>query len=463
MKKLLALIVLSSLVTSARAELVSYWTFDNTFANTGTQPFSGTVVGDTTFNATAAVSHSTASLSVDGSGDYFVVDGSIGPTSATDFYHDVFVADFAVSLWVKSDAPAANISDDQAYAIDYGETHGDGVGVHFNKNHGSFTNGTVGSYVDSDRHNGPAGTTDWMHVVVTASEGSSGTSDINLYVDGEVVDHSTQSYGGLAKNALRIGSQAKSSDRFWDGLIDDVAVYDQHLNPREVQLLASGEMTPVEVASLTTWDFRREQITSGATAQGASHDGGSLSYRYVAIDGSGDVTGTDISDFDLMGDFSGNTWTVAGSGHPSVRLSDFTAHAGGDEAPVIAWESEMEGRVEYFYSLIENNNSSAASPGVQLFFWDESEGLLSLLEKQDLFPDDPSTVNDHTTLLGEIDVEIGDFLLLAIDDGGNGNGNDRVRVDALIRDITTAPEPSALILCMFGLIGLAFRPRSRKR
>ena len=76
------------------------------------------------------------------------------------------------------------------------------------------------------------------------------------------------------------------------------------------------------------------------------------------------------------------------------------------------------------------------------------------------FADDPTTLNDWETLLGLQEVGTGDALYLVIDDGGNGNHNDRVRLNAYVRVI---PEPMTMLAVGMSVAGLGGYVRRRRR
>jgi|GEM_PF-5641027 len=463
---LLAVIIGTS---AAEADLLNYWTFDGNYEDSGTLDYTPTVNGTPTFGAAAPIAHSTGSLSLDPTNgiDYLRVGGNNDAISQG--YESTFQGGFGISLWVQSDLAPAALAYNMAYAIDFGESHSDGVGIHLNKDHGNFDNGTLGAYVYERRLNGPdtMDATAWHHIVVTTSNESDNGDRMRMYIDGQKVATHHQTMGDLNQShPLTIGRTAKSNDRAWDGQIDDVAIFSGQLNPRQVQLLASGEASPADLATMTSWDFRNDSFTASAdpsaTASAWSNNG-RWRYMYAETDGqTGDLIGTGAPlDFTDMSRYNNHVWDD-GNGNPSIRLGDFTVHPDDARAPVIAWESNFDGTIEYYYELIENNNSADADPGYQLFHWDESQDEMSLLAQVDVFADDPSTLNDWETLLGTLNVGIGDMLYMAID-GGQDHGNDRTRINAFIRQLPSVPEPSTFALGMLGILGLAWTGIRRRR
>lgn len=77
----------------------------------------------------------------------------------------------------------------------------------------------------------------WHHVT-----GTYDGSKIRLYVDG-ALDASAEAKGSIKANdkAVCIGENAEKTGRFWNGLIDDVRVYNYALNADEIAALASFE------------------------------------------------------------------------------------------------------------------------------------------------------------------------------------------------------------------------------
>ena len=170
----------------------------------------------------------------------------------------------------------------------------------------------------------------------------------------------------------------------------------------------------------------------------------------------------------LAREVAGTDLLVAGSIGPVGKHIEpiGTVHPDDGEAPVVTWESDFTGPVEYSYILTENNNNAAASPGYQLFFWDDSASLLTLLAKDDLLGNAVGDLFASESVFGNQAVAPGDMLLMAIDDGGNGSGNDRTIVQAYITRSAGAeviPEPSTFLIWSLGLLGLAWYRRRRTK
>jgi hypothetical protein len=77
----------------------------------------------------------------------------------------------------------------------------------------------------------------WHHVV-----GVFDGSQIYLYVDGRL-DISSNASGNISVNdqPVYIGENAEISERFWNGLIDDVRIYNYALSESEIKAICTGK------------------------------------------------------------------------------------------------------------------------------------------------------------------------------------------------------------------------------
>ena len=91
-------------------------------------------------------------------------------------------------------------------------------------------------------------TTEWQHLALTWSSGNL----LVLYIDGELdepTDNTEATEGGITDvEKFLIGKGAKDNEsRSWEGLIDEIHLYDRVLEDGEIADLASGlNVTPVE-------------------------------------------------------------------------------------------------------------------------------------------------------------------------------------------------------------------------
>ena len=99
-------------------------------------------------------------------------------------------------------------------------------------------------------------TTEWQHLVVTWSSGN----QLALYIDGsadEPTDNQDATEGEITDaTKFVIGKGGKDANASWNGLIDEVHLYNRVLETAEITSLASGvNVTPVEARGklATVW------------------------------------------------------------------------------------------------------------------------------------------------------------------------------------------------------------------
>ena len=80
------------------------------------------------------------------------------------------------------------------------------------------------------------GLNEWHHIC-----GTYDGTEIRLYVDGQL-DAQVAYTGGITANAypVYIGDNSETAGRFWDGLLDDIRIYDCALSQSEIQDLMPG-------------------------------------------------------------------------------------------------------------------------------------------------------------------------------------------------------------------------------
>jgi hypothetical protein len=109
---------------------------------------------------------------------------------------------------------------------------------------------------------------EWHHVA-----GTFDGANINVYLDG-ALDNSepTTEPIGLNEQPMLIGNNPYDLNRWWDGLIDEVKVYDCALSEYEIMYLAGIQPTPIDpgTAGLIAY-YPMENDVSDATGNG--HDG----------------------------------------------------------------------------------------------------------------------------------------------------------------------------------------------
>ena len=160
-------------------------------------------------------------LDFDGTGDYVNIpyDSSLDNPDG-----------FTLMAWAKSDILGSSYSD-VGFVMDIGNLRGSGIGIFLNSStdkievYAHDNTASDASVADNTLD------TDWHFYA-----GTWDNSTLLLYVDGvKQSDESSPSSGTIDNNPLRIGSQSKSADRYWLGLIDNVKIYNRALSPSEIQ------------------------------------------------------------------------------------------------------------------------------------------------------------------------------------------------------------------------------------
>ena len=160
-------------------------------------------------------------LEFDGTNDYVDIDGYKGPAGS-----------FSFSLWMNPDALST--------AIDpvIGNYHTGNDEFYFApEDDAEFfvrTSGTDGA-IDSDAFT----TNEWQHVVGVYDEEN---TEVRLYRNGILLGTgaTTGTYDPSSTNDIRIGARASGSSFAYDGLLDDVRMYDYALSQADIMQLYNG-------------------------------------------------------------------------------------------------------------------------------------------------------------------------------------------------------------------------------
>jgi hypothetical protein len=245
---LLAVVMILSPISMARADLndanlLGYWNLDET---------SGAVANDFTVNANDGA--------ITGSPTWLPAGGLLG--GAIDFTDNGYITvpgagidiankDFSLSFWVKQDAITAN-----NYIIGHSNAGGNNS-LHIGfRDADTFTLAFWGNdmNVDNAMFNN---TTDWMHFVCTYD---AGTNEQIVYANvvggGSVTQNRTATAHFQGTDDFFIGSRGDGNDQF-NGLIDEVGVWDRTLTPAEAAELYNGG-TPLyffsNASEILIWD-----------------------------------------------------------------------------------------------------------------------------------------------------------------------------------------------------------------
>lgn len=211
--------------------LVAYWNFEGNALNASTgidsggTAFNGSLMGNAATTGTAKAG--TGSLLLDGSGDYLDV------TSIVDVNQP-----WTVSAWFNSDvAPTGRamvFENSGSFAMSYGIREGTAGNTNFQL----YADTATGSDLFQDLQVADANVINTWHNILVAFTPSTATTTGSVigYLDG------TQSYSltvpiGMtlvAGNGFHIGTYRSNNDRWFDGSIDEVGMWNRTLSPTEV-------------------------------------------------------------------------------------------------------------------------------------------------------------------------------------------------------------------------------------
>lgn len=237
----LALVALLVLGSNASAALVAHYEFEgNTNDSAGGNH--GTAVGDPTYPSGVFG----RAIDLDGVGDYI----NCGNRAAFNLKNQITVAAWVNIRTIPGQWIGIVTKGDSGWKL---STVADQSRFHFS------ILGAPNPYSIYGNRAVPAG--QWHHVCGTYD----GTT-VRLYVDG--VRDGIASYTGsisLNTTAVAIGDNLERPGRPWNGLIDDVRVYDHALSPAEVAALAN---IPVPTQPPTAFTYQGRLLDDNTTADG---------------------------------------------------------------------------------------------------------------------------------------------------------------------------------------------------
>ena len=229
MKKItLSIIVLAAMALSAQAAIVAHWTFDNS-SNVGEANISAdlTAFGGAAYNATSQIGG--GSLSVDGvTGSYLAVDASFSQPAGMPTGNSAYT----ISAWIKDASKNKNFV-----------VLGNGAGYNgFEVSGGSKLKNWGGSQDLTTASTFDLNGGDWFHVVATFDP-SAGRS---IYVNGTLDAGPSGAFvANWADDTLLIGGASWGS---YEGLLDDVAIFDEALSSVEITALHNGGLAGLNAA-----------------------------------------------------------------------------------------------------------------------------------------------------------------------------------------------------------------------
>ena len=228
-----------------------YWPFDGD-AKDAAGNHDLTLVGGSFVNG----KHGQA-LSFNGTGGHAV--------SSEDPHYMSGLEAITIAVWIKSN----EILSDRAFMSGEGPDGGEALGIQvldlrYDANRGGEPNAMKHKIYTTESSNDPwfaasaeVQTTDWQHIAVTWN--GSGPNEIKMYLDGEEHDfpatQSGENWGGALREytALKVGIGEERTG--WNGLIDDVVIYDSVLSQEEIQLIMRESITSVDASGklATVW------------------------------------------------------------------------------------------------------------------------------------------------------------------------------------------------------------------
>jgi tetratricopeptide (TPR) repeat protein len=217
-----------ALGTGELAGLIAWWKFDEkdgrTAADSSGNGRDATVQGDPSWQPTGGKLG--GAIALGGDGDFLTVEDE----SAFDFTGGVTVAAWIKvtsfdrpwqALVTKGDGTWRLQRNNEADTLEFACT---GLQIPNGNQYGSLFG------------NRPIGRNEWHHVA-----GAFDGKRMSLYVDG-TLDASQEAWGTINTNdvPVQIGANTEMQDRFWNGLIDDLRIYNYGLPEAQIKELAAG-------------------------------------------------------------------------------------------------------------------------------------------------------------------------------------------------------------------------------
>ena len=215
---------------TADPNLVGYWKLDEICP--------GIVVDDSGYEhdgrlrdgASFVPGYDNEAVEFDGDNDYVTIDGYKGILGTHAF---------SVAAWIKTVDPSIN-DNEQNNIVCWGNSPG-GSRVEFRVQSDKIRISHGSGYVQSLT---TVNDGEWHHIAATAIDGATiSSSDVRIYVDGrdDTDTSSDEDAFDIVGNAdVGIGYRATHGDRFFEGLIDEVMLYDRVLSESEVRNLGLG-------------------------------------------------------------------------------------------------------------------------------------------------------------------------------------------------------------------------------
>jgi len=287
---------------TATAGLLAAWEFDAGDVSGSSVSATAGLAANTTGTLQADAAITGGALDLDGSGDYLQFGNNLTGLRG--------LSNMTLSAWVKP----ADSSTAQRRIVEHEDN------IYFWSQSGVYRYTNHGQTSQALSTTAPAPGT-WQHVLVTYSDGAPG----RIYVNG-VPEGASGVWSAMADNThtFQIGARRNSSsstaESFWNGQIDDVAMWDDILTSDQIAALAGGGV----YSSRTT----PTAVPSGATLVGR--------WSMDNIDISGTTYFDSVGPFDGTGVNGGPTPGAAGQFDQAV---DFAGGANNANAPFIDYSA----------------------------------------------------------------------------------------------------------------------------
>jgi len=207
------------------ANLVAYYAFDGNANDNSGNGYHGVENGPPTY-ATGAIGQA---LSLDGFASYVTVD-SVGIGSA---------APRSIAGWAKADTDSMAVWTN-VFGFTGSSTNGEHFDIQIVGSTGTTSAGSFGLHRHGWEMDITANDLEWHHLAATFD----GTT-VNLYSDGRLVNTDTVSNVNTP-GPVHMGKR-QDNDNYFDGLVDDVRIYDRALSQEEMAWIA-GKRTPMHKA-----------------------------------------------------------------------------------------------------------------------------------------------------------------------------------------------------------------------
>lgn len=254
---------------------LGYWSFDDqgavTTADLSPNGYNGTVLGEASYVAGRTGAAGDFAIDLDG-----IDDAVTTPLTLSN------IGFFTMAGWIKSDVAQTNRTGlfGQNDILEFGFSAGDTVQLWSNPGGAIETNATP---------------TEWTHIAFVGDE-----TGRTIFIDGvEAVRGAAATPLNASDFFFNIGGGGiyDATGNFFEGQMDDVAVWDISMSPQLIADLANGTISPIpsdrgglRISSIVVSDNDRVTLTVDGTIQGVNY----------AVDGS-----TDLENWLEVDDFSG--------------------------------------------------------------------------------------------------------------------------------------------------------------